>query len=82
MAIPLSFAIVAAFAGAQQKAGKKDADPPKKGPVSAGTGQRIKTEDKKNELEAFVYELRGKIDDQYADFASAEEKEKVKAKLE
>jgi heat shock protein 4 len=40
------------------------------------------TEDKKNELEAFIYELRGKIDDQYADFASAEEKEKVKAKLE
>jgi heat shock 70kDa protein 4 len=40
------------------------------------------TEDKKNELEAFIYELRGKIDDQYADFASPEEKEKVKAKLE
>ena len=40
------------------------------------------TEDKKNELEAFIYELRGKIDEQYADFANAEEKEKVKAKLE
>jgi heat shock 70kDa protein 4 len=40
------------------------------------------TEDKKNELEAFIYELRGKIDDLYADFASTEEKEKVKAKLE
>jgi len=40
------------------------------------------TEDKKNELEAFIYELRGKIDDQYAEFASDEEKEKVKAKLE
>ena len=40
------------------------------------------TEDKKNELEAFIYELRGKIDDLYADFASAEEKEKVRAKLE
>jgi heat shock protein 4 len=40
------------------------------------------TEDKKNELEAFIYELRGKIDDLYADFASTEEKDKVKAKLE
>lgn len=40
------------------------------------------TEDKKNELEAFIYELRGKIDDQYADFANDQEKEKVKAKLE
>src|SRR5271155_5717378 len=40
------------------------------------------TEDKKNELESFIYELRDKIDDQYADFASTEEKEKVKAKLE
>ena len=40
------------------------------------------TEDKKNELEAFIYELRGKIDEQYAEFANADEKEKVKAKLE
>ncbi|PSK40122.1 Heat shock protein hsp88 [Elsinoe australis] len=40
------------------------------------------TEDKKNELESFIYDLRGKIDDQYSEFASDEEKEKVKAKLE
>lgn len=40
------------------------------------------TEDKKNELESFIYELRGKIDEQYSDFSSEEEKEKVKAKLE
>ena len=40
------------------------------------------TEDKKNELEAFIYELRGKIDEQYAEFASDQEKEKVKQKLE
>lgn len=40
------------------------------------------TEDKKNELESFIYELRGKIDEQYADFASEEEKEKIKSKLE
>ena len=40
------------------------------------------TEDKKNELESFIYELRGKIDDQYAEFASDEEKEKVRSKLE
>ena len=40
------------------------------------------TEDKKNELEAFIYELRGAIDDKYSDFASDEEKEKIKDKLE
>lgn len=40
------------------------------------------TEEKKNELESYIYEMRGKIDDQYAEFSSDEEKEKVKAKLE
>ncbi|GAM84562.1 hypothetical protein ANO11243_025580 [Dothideomycetidae sp. 11243] len=40
------------------------------------------TEDKKNELESFIYELRGKIDEVYADFSSEEEKSKVREKLE
>ncbi|KAL8756224.1 MAG: hypothetical protein Q9199_003074 [Rusavskia elegans] len=40
------------------------------------------TEDKKNELESYIYELRGKIDDQYSEFASEEEKTKLKEKLE
>ncbi|KAK0513678.1 hypothetical protein JMJ35_004042 [Cladonia borealis] len=40
------------------------------------------TEDKKNELESYIYELRGKIDDQYAEFASEEEKAKLKEKLD
>lgn len=40
------------------------------------------TEEKKNELETYIYEMRNKIDDQYADFASESEKEKLKAKLE
>ncbi|KAL2046561.1 hypothetical protein ABVK25_011746 [Lepraria finkii] len=40
------------------------------------------TEDKKNELESYIYELRGKIDDQYSEFASDEEKAKLKEKLE
>ncbi|KAH8804818.1 heat shock protein 70 family [Xylogone sp. PMI_703] len=40
------------------------------------------TEEKKNELETYIYEMRNKIDDQYAEFASEEEKEKLKAKLE
>ena len=40
------------------------------------------TEDKKNELETYIYEMRNKIDDQYADFASEDEKSKLKAKLE
>jgi heat shock 70kDa protein 4 len=38
------------------------------------------TEDKKNELESFIYDMRGKIDEQYAAFASEEEKDRVRAK--
>lgn len=40
------------------------------------------TEDKKNELETYIYELRAKIDDQYSSFASEDEKAKLKEKLE
>ena len=39
------------------------------------------TEDKKNELESEIYELRGKIEDLYAEFASDEEKEKIQGEL-
>lgn len=40
------------------------------------------TEDKKNELETYIYDLRAKIDDQYAEFASEQEKTTLKDKLE
>ncbi|TWU75559.1 adenyl-nucleotide exchange factor sse1 [Metarhizium rileyi] len=40
------------------------------------------TEEKKNELETFIYDLRAKLDEQYAEFASIEEKTSIKAKLE
>lgn len=40
------------------------------------------TEDKKNELESYIYEMRGKIDEQYSEFASEDEKQKLKDKLE
>lgn len=40
------------------------------------------TEEKKNELETYLYEMREKMYDQYAEFASEEEKEKVKAKVD
>ncbi|KAI4865667.1 heat shock protein Hsp88 [Hypoxylon rubiginosum] len=39
------------------------------------------TEEKKNELETYIYDMRNKLDDQYADFASEEEKEKLRTKL-
>ncbi|KAJ3555258.1 hypothetical protein NPX13_g10391 [Xylaria arbuscula] len=39
------------------------------------------TEEKKNELETYIYDMRNKLDDQYADFASEEEKDKLRAKL-
>jgi heat shock protein len=35
------------------------------------------TEDRKNALEEYIYELRGKLEDQYAPFASDEEKSKL-----
>ncbi len=40
------------------------------------------TDEKKNELEAYIYDLRAKLEEQYADLASDEEKEKIRAKLE
>ncbi|KEY70870.1 hypothetical protein S7711_00716 [Stachybotrys chartarum IBT 7711] len=40
------------------------------------------TEEKKNELETYIYDLRAKLDDQYADLSSEEEKTAIKAKLE
>ncbi|RAK73856.1 Hsp70 chaperone Hsp88 [Aspergillus fijiensis CBS 313.89] len=39
------------------------------------------TDEKKNELEASIYELRDKIDGVFSEFASEEEKEKLRAKL-
>lgn len=40
------------------------------------------TEEKKNELEAYIYDLRAKLDEQYSEFASDDEKDAIKAKLE
>lgn len=39
------------------------------------------TEEKKNELETYIYDLRNKLDDKYAEFASEEEKDKIREKL-
>lgn len=39
------------------------------------------TEDRKNALEEYIYELRGKLDDQYKDFASDDEKATLSEKL-
>lgn len=36
------------------------------------------TEDRKNALEEYIYELRAKVDDQWADLASEAEKEKIR----
>lgn len=40
------------------------------------------TEEKKNELETYIYDMRNKIDNQYANFASEDEKTRLKEKLE
>ncbi|MDI1485321.1 MAG: adenyl-nucleotide exchange factor sse1 [Ramalina farinacea] len=60
----------------------KDACAEKEGAMFMEDKLVADTEDKKNELESYIYELRGKIDDQYSDFASDEEKTKLKEKLE
>lgn len=39
------------------------------------------TEDRKNTLEEYIYTLRGKLDEEYAEFASDAEKEKLKDML-
>jgi len=39
------------------------------------------TDEKKNELESYIYELRDKIETTYAEFSSEEEKEKLRARL-
>lgn len=39
------------------------------------------TDEKKNELEGTIYEMRDKIDGVYAEFASEEEKDKLRSKL-
>jgi heat shock 70kDa protein 4 len=39
------------------------------------------TEEKKNELEAYIYDMRNKVDDQFAELASEEEKDKIRSKL-
>ena len=40
------------------------------------------TEEKKNELETYIYDLRNKLDDQYSEFASDDEKSTIRAKLD
>ena len=39
------------------------------------------TEEKKNALEEFIYQLRSQLDERYNEFASEEEKDKVREKL-
>lgn len=60
----------------------KDAAAEKEGAMFMEDKLVADTEDKKNELESYIYELRSKIDDQYSEFASDEEKAKLKEKLE
>ena len=62
--------------------GSKDAAAEKEGAMFMEDKLVADTEDKKNELESYIYELRSKIDDQYAEFASEEEKTKLKEKLD
>jgi heat shock 70kDa protein 4 len=40
------------------------------------------TEDRKNALEEYIYDTRGKLDDVYAEYASEEEKARFRAMLD
>lgn len=60
----------------------KDAAAEREGAMASEDKLVADTEDKKNELESFIYELREKIDGLYSEFANDEEKTKVKDKLE
>ncbi|KAI9683421.1 MAG: adenyl-nucleotide exchange factor sse1 [Trizodia sp. TS-e1964] len=62
--------------------GAKDAMAEKEGLMIMEDKLVADTEEKKNELETYIYEMRGKIDDQYSEFANEDEKAKLKAKLE
>lgn len=62
--------------------GSKDAAAEHEGAMATEDKLVADTEDKKNELESYIYELRGKIDEQYSEFASDDEKTKLKDKLE
>ena len=50
--------------------------------MSADDKQVADTEEKKNELETYIYELRNRLEEQYAEFAGDEEKAKIRQKLE
>ena len=65
----------------------KDAFAEKEGQMFSDDKLVADTEDKKNELESEIYAMRNKIDEPYssngyADFASDDEKQKVKDKCE
>jgi heat shock protein 4 len=65
----------------------KDSFLEKEGQMIAEDKLVAETEDRKNELESEIYSMRGKIDEPYssngyADFASEEEKQKVREKCE
>lgn len=53
----------------------------KEGQMAASDKLVAETEERKNALEGYIYEIRSKIDDQYASFASEAEKNKLKNKL-
>lgn len=60
----------------------KNAATEQEGAMAAEDKLVADTEDKKNELESYIYELREKIDGKYSEFASEDEKVKLKDKLE
>lgn len=51
------------------------------GQMAAADKLVAETEDRKNALEEYIYEIRGKLDDEYAPFASEAEKEKLQKLL-
>ena len=53
----------------------------KENELSAQDKLVAETEDRKNALEEYIYTLRGKLDEEYSDFASDDEKTRLKEML-
>ncbi|CED83194.1 heat shock protein [Phaffia rhodozyma] len=72
--------VVSGYAGLEEKAVNEFRE--KEGQMGASDKLVIETEERKNALEEYVYDMRGKLEDRYAAYVQAEEKEKLLSMLQ
>ena len=71
--------VVAGYSGLDQTVVNEYRE--KEGEMHSSDKLVMETEERKNALEEYVYDMRGKLDDRYASYVQAEEKEKLLAGL-